>query len=537
MNRFAFYCRSVTLLLLLTLASGCATRAPLADFPRPATHALAADKTGPLAQSVHQPAGIDSEQSGFYLLVSGKEAFEARLALIQQARTSLDLQYYAAAQDRTGTAILNALLAASRRGVRVRVLLDDLNLDAPDDALAVMAVQPNFEVRIFNPITTGGRSFLARASAMLGDYDHLERRMHNKSLIADGVMAIIGGRNLADQYFDARADMNFRDLDVLTAGNLPGRLEASFDRYWNSKESYPLPALESRPPSAEAVASLQANPVSPPQAPGTATDVMLLPIPDAASANALLNKATGQLIWARAWLAVDSPSKVEPDDEHAQDHAGSKPGRGLALALQQAHHEFIILSAYFVPRDGGTATLGALQQRGVQVKVLTNSLASTDVAAVHSAYRKYRKALLASGVQLYEFKPVAGVKGLGLSGGSSRASLHTKAYVIDRRILMIGSFNLDPRSVNLNTEQAVLIESPALAQHVAQLYDTAATPKYSYHVEFDPADSSEPASSRDLQWVSEENGAPVTYTTEPQAGIWRRMINGVVGLFPADGEL
>lgn len=350
MNRLAVSCRVCAVLLLLALTSGCATRAPLADFPRPATQALAADTSGPLGHAVSKPAGVDPEQSGFYLLVSGKEAFEARLALIQQARTSLDLQYYAAAQDRTGTAILNALLAASRRGVRVRLLLDDLNLNNPDDLLAILAIQPNFEVRIFNPITTGGRSFLARASAMIADYDHLERRMHNKSLIADGVLAVIGGRNLADQYFDARADMNFRDLDVLAAGNLPGRLEASFDRYWNSKESYPLPALESRPPNADALAQWQTNPLPQPQKPADAADVTLLPIPDPASANTLLTKATSQLIWARAWLAVDNPAKVETDDAQAQqDHAESKPGQGLLLALRQAHQEFIILSAYFVP--------------------------------------------------------------------------------------------------------------------------------------------------------------------------------------------
>ncbi|MBB5192557.1 putative cardiolipin synthase [Silvimonas terrae] len=522
------------ILLLLLAMAGCATRAPLSDFDRPASHALAADTQGPLGQSVTAAAATHADQSGFYLLVHGQEAFEARLALIQQARTSLDLQYYTALQDHTGTVILNALAAAARRGVRVRLLLDDLNLDKPDGMLAIMAVQPNFEVRVFNPLTTGGRSMFARAGALIADYDHLERRMHNKSLIADGVLAIVGGRNLADQYFDARPDMNFRDLDVLAAGQLPGKLGTTFDHYWNSKESYPLPALEPRPPSQEAITGWQNGGNAPPP-PADKKEPAQMPVPDAASANAFLGKATRNLIWAQAWLAADNPDKVEAD---ADAQTGSKPGKGLLLAAQLAQHEFIIMSAYFVPRDGGTQFLGQMEQRGVAVKVLTNSLASTDVAAVHSAWRKYRKALIASGVEVHEFRPVAGVHGAALSTGSSRASLHTKAYVVDRQILMIGSFNLDPRSVNLNTEQAVLIKNPELAQQVAYLYDQAATPKYSYKLELaPPRRPDDTPQSRQLRWIGQEDGKDETWTSEPGAGLWRRTLSGVVGLFPADDEL
>ncbi|WP_188705460.1 phospholipase D family protein [Silvimonas iriomotensis] len=528
--------RRWSLLLLISIVmAGCATRAPLAEFDRPASHALPADPGGPLGQSVTAAGIAHPDQSGFYLLVHGQEAFEARLALIQQARTSLDLQYYTALQDHTGTVILNALTAAARRGVRVRVLLDDLNLGHPDSMLAIMAVQPNFEVRVFNPLTTGDRSMFARAGALFADYDHLERRMHNKSLIADGVLAIVGGRNLADQYFDARPDMNFRDLDVLAAGQLPGKLETSFDHYWNSKESYPLQALESRPPTPEAINAWQTASNAPPP-PTDNKEPAQMQIPDAASADALLATATSHLIWAHAWLAADNPDKVEADNASAP--AMSKPGAGLFMAARRAQHEFIIMSAYFVPRDGGTQMLADLEQRGVAVKVLTNSLASTDVAAVHSAWRKYRKQLVASGVEVHEFRPVAGVHGAALSTGSSRASLHTKAYVVDRQILMIGSFNLDPRSVNLNTEQAVLIKSPELAEQVAHLYDLAATPKYSYLLELAPPHRpDDTAQSRQLRWVGQEDGQDKTWTSDPDAGLWRRMLSGVVTLFPADDEL
>ncbi len=524
------------ILLIMLVLAGCATRAPLTEFNRPASHAMVADTQGPLGQSVLAASTAHADQSGFYLLVHGQEAFEARLALIQQARTSLDLQYYTAMQDHTGTVILNALAAAARRGVRVRLLLDDLNLDKPDGMLAIMAVQPNFEVRVFNPLTTGGRSVFARAGAMIADYDHLERRMHNKSLIADGVLAIVGGRNLADQYFDARPDMNFRDLDVLAAGLLPGKLETSFDHYWNSQESYPLPALESRPPSQEAITGWQNASKAPPP-PIDQKEPAQIPVPDAASANAFLSKATHNLIWAQAWLAADNPDKVDAN-ANPDAQTDSKPGQGLLLAARHAQHEFIIMSAYFVPRDGGTQFLGLMEQRGVAVKVLTNSLASTDVAAVHSAWRKYRKALLASGVEVHEFRPVAGVHGAALSTGSSRASLHTKAFVVDRQILMIGSFNLDPRSVNLNTEQAVLIKSPELAEQVAHLYDQAATPKYSYKLELaPPRRPDDTPQSRQLRWIGQEDGKDETWTSDPDAGLWRRTLSGVVSLFPADDEL
>jgi putative cardiolipin synthase len=258
-------------------------------------------------------------------------------------------------------------------------------------------------------------------------------------------------------------------------------------------------------------------------------------IPDAASADALLAKATSNLIWAQAWLAADNPDKVEAEDG---TQVGSKPGKGLLLAATHAQHEFIIMSAYFVPRDGGTSFLGQLEQRGVAVKVLTNSLASTDVAAVHSAWRKYRKALIASGVEVHEFRPVAGVHGAALSTGSSRASLHTKAYVVDRQVLMIGSFNLDPRSVNLNTEQAVLIKSPELAEQVAHIFDLAATPKYSYTLELAPPHRpDDTAQSRQLLWIGQEDGKDKTWTSDPDAGLWRRMLSGVVSWFPADDEL
>lgn len=549
-----------------SLVSACATRADISTFPRPHSTYLPAPPHSVLAQSVGPQVAAHAGLSGFYLLVAGHEAFEARLALIQQAQTSLDLQYYAAMEDRTGHAILDALVAAARRGVRVRLLLDDMNIKNPDNVVALAATEPHFEARVFNPVTTGGRSTLARVSAMMGDYDHLERRMHNKSLIADDTFAILGGRNLADEYFGVNTDVNFRDLDVLIAGALPDRVSRSFDHYWNSPEAYPVAALADRPPEQAVIDRWKNDPQSTYKT-TEPKEKNALPIPDAATANALLSKATQNLIWAHAWLAVDNPDKVDPDNQatepaptpaaassaatataastprppavNASGAASSKPAQGLARMLDKAQHEFIIISAYFVPREGGTEKLSEMEQRGVHVRVLTNSLASTDVAAVHAGYRHYRKALLASGVQLNEFKPIGGEpSGAGISKGSSRASLHTKAYVVDRKYLMIGSFNLDPRSVNLNTEQAVLINSPQLAGQVAALYDTSTQPQYSYSVTFKPDANGKTSSDSPLQWqANDENGKPTTWTSDPEAGFTRRFVSKFVSWLPADGEL
>ncbi len=298
---------SVVILLTSVLLSACATRADITQYPRPPSTYLPTPAASALAQSVAPQVTAHPGQSGFYLLVSGKEAFEARMALIQQAQKSLDLQYYAAMEDRTGHAILDALVAAARRGVRVRLLLDDMNIKNPDNVVALAATEPNFEARVFNPVTTGGRSMLARASAMLSDYDHLERRMHNKSLIADNAFAILGGRNLADQYFGVNTDVNFRDLDILIAGELPDHASRSFDHYWNSKESYPVAALSSRPPTPEVLKAWKSNPqatyaAEDPQQDKAEEKKGALPIPDAASSNALLARASQQLIWLmRGW--------------------------------------------------------------------------------------------------------------------------------------------------------------------------------------------------------------------------------------------
>ncbi|KPC52865.1 phospholipase D family protein [Amantichitinum ursilacus] len=530
---------SAVILLAGVLLTACATRADITQYPRPPSTYLPTPAASALAQSVASQVSAHPGQSGFYLLVSGKEAFEARMALIQQAQKSLDLQYYAAMEDRTGHAIMDALVAAARRGVRVRLLLDDMNIKNPDNVVALAATEPNFEARVFNPVTTGGRSALARASAMFSDFDHLERRMHNKSLIADNAFAILGGRNLADQYFGVNSDVNFRDLDILIAGALPDHASRSFDHYWNSKESYPVAAVANRPPSPEVLKAWKANPQAAYAAEdpkgGKEAEKGALPIPDAASSNALLARASQQLIWANAWLAVDNPNKVDPDEPDTP----SKPGKGLATMLDRAHKEFIIISAYFVPQDGGTAKLNEMSQHGVKVKVLTNSLASTDVAAVHAGYRHYRKALLASGVDIYEFKPVGGEpSGAGFSKGSSRASLHTKAYVVDRKYLMIGSFNLDPRSVNLNTEQAVLINSPQLAGQVAALYDKATLPQYSYHVTLKPDADGKTSAKSALVWTAtDDKGQPKTWGSDPDAGFSRRFISRFVSWLPADGEL
>lgn len=515
-------------------AAGCATPLP-SPIAAPVSHAFAPDQRTPLSHAIAADVAAHPGQSGFHLLSSGTEALIMRIALVEAARRSIDLQYYSARNDATGQLLLEALRRAAARGVRVRLLVDDLNLKHPDPTLSALATEPNFLVRVFNPVGPGTLGSLGRLVNLAARFDHLTRRMHNKAIIADNTFAIVGGRNLGDEYFDADPTVNFRDLDVLAAGPIVPRISSSFDRYWNSSESYPIATLEPPPqPAATAriCAALHAH-----------WQQMIHEHPALEPRQVALDRQLARgavtLIWANAEFDADSPSKID-DTGNTPD---SRPGARLLQLVQGAQHEFLAISPYFVPRRKGVELLSRLVARGVHVSVLTNSLASTDVVPVHAGYAPYRIPLLEAGVQLYEFKPVRG-KRRTLLGGASRASLHAKAYVIDRRDVIIGSFNLDPRSVWLNTELVLVIHSPQIAGRLAQMFDRAISPKSSYHVVLanvppiseDPARSGHAPGPR-LAWLTEEDGQPHRYDVDPDAGLWRNAVTGFFGLLPYEGQL
>lgn len=505
--------------LLLGWTTGCASlpdnvhRQPSAAFAAPEQTAL-----GQLAQARRGQARSDS---GFALLDSVDTAFSSRLALIERAQRSLDLQYYAIHADASTEVLLRAAREAARRGVRVRILLDDFNSVGEDAQVLRLAFEPNVEIRLFNPLTGPRNSLIGRVVGSLHDAGRIQKRMHNKLFIADNAWGITGGRNLGDAYFGAGGKQNFIDLDVLAAGRIVRDMSTSFDRYWNDELAYPVESLispdeleELRKPPITGNADpsgpqpAKAAPAPAPALPVTASPSVLPSVTPTAVAEAErppLDLAAVPLTWAPAVLMADKPGKIGPGDDEV--NAGETVVDGLQSLMSGTQRDLLIVSPYFVPGARMMALYGELRKRGVRIRVLTNSLASNDAPAAHAGYMRYRKALLDMGVELYEMRsdPDSAAALLGSRGGSdkgsgfsfglgsgsttgpggskagtrSRASLHSKAVIIDGRLAVIGSMNLDLRSQLKNSEVGLVIRSTAIAaQATAQLEKTFASAAY-----------------------------------------------------------
>lgn len=506
--------RWLAMVLLLGWASGCASlpanegRTPSRAFAQPELTAL-----GQLVQARRAQAGTRSD-SGFHLLDGVDEALSSRLALVDGAQRSLDLQYYAIHADASTEVILHRVREAARRGVKVRILLDDFNSVGEDAQVLRLAFEPNVQMRLFNPLPGGRGSMLGRIVTSLHDVGRMQKRMHNKLFIADNAWGITGGRNLGDRYFGSGDKQNFVDLDVLAAGRVVRDMSASFDRYWNDELAYPVQTLLD-PQDLEALRKPQL-PASTPGAVAAAAEPPRPVLPVTASPTVLPSVSLGELaqaqrpsmdlprvplVWAPSTLLVDAPGKVGPGDDEVD--AGETMIDGLLTLMQAAQREVLIISPYFVPGARMMAVYEQLRKRGVRVRVLTNSLASNDAPAAHAGYARYRKALLAMGVELYEMRSDAetasDLLGSGSSGSrrrerssffgsgpggskaytNSRASLHSKAVIIDQRLSVIGSMNLDLRSQLQNSEVGLVIRSPALAQQATrQIENTLATAAY-----------------------------------------------------------
>lgn len=500
---------------------GCTSAQPSAsDFVRRESYAVAQTEPTSLQKVMAPQVRAHKGQSGFKLIARGRDALLMRIAMIQAAERSLDLQYYIVQNDDSGKLLLQAIMQAADRGVRVRILVDDITLKKSDPTWALLDAYPNIELRIFNPIFTQG-DLWKRIGSFLTDIEHYTKRMHNKVFIADNQLAMIGGRNLGDAYFDNSPDANFRDIDILAAGPITNDISHSFDRYWNGKEAYPITDVVSAKKGGPSVSELREALKKHWQ---EAMDNGVLKntprlVPQ------LRNKDIS-LLWSKAELAADSPAKIEQPAEFAS----SKPVSQIEAMSALARKEFIMVSPYFVPGEDGVEWIEAMEKRGVQVRILTNSLASTDVVSVHSGYRHYRKTILASGAELYEMEPLPGkFPPPGRFAKSSRASLHTKVYVIDRTDVIIGTMNLDPRSAQLNTEIALIVHSVPLAEQVGEIFDHAVSPDSSYRLTLDEKGS--------LVWNWVENGQEFHSGNEPKAGFWRNFRASLYSILPLENEL
>lgn len=508
-----------SVVVLALLLAGCSTLTP--QVPHTPSHALENPQQTALARSFAGAlAAGPGEASGVHLLVSGQEAFAARAALAESARHTLDLQYYIVEQDATATQLLYRALLAARRGVRVRLLIDDMNTGVRDSDLAILALHPNVQVRLFNPFSLRGFSSLSRMLELLGSDERLNRRMHNKLWIADNAAVVMGGRNLGDAYFEASPDAAFVDLDVLAVGQVVREVSGSFDRFWNSPWAIPIEAFVRAPvPLADRDAMLEDMAVRAEafRRGDYAQSVRALDLGRQIRLGglSLVPVAARALSDAPGDAVADLPDKVE----------GIFPAlRGM---VERAQHEVLMISPYFVPSDVSLGVLCGLARRGVQVSVLTNSLASTDVPVVHAGYARYRARLLACGVALFELRPSRERTAHTPQGLSSGASLHAKAVVVDRQSVLLGSMNLDPRSRRLNTEVALQVDSAALGAQLGRVFAEATTPGSAFQVRLDvPGD---PTSA--LHWDGLEDGRPRRHASEPLASPWRRIFTPFMGAF------
>ncbi|UUX96210.1 phosphatidylserine/phosphatidylglycerophosphate/cardiolipin synthase family protein [Aquabacterium sp. J223] len=512
-------------LLMSALAplGGCASLPP--PGPRTVSRALDDPPSTTLGRRVAaaQPApGL----SGFRLVPSGQDALAVLVSLADQAQRTLDLQYYLVHNEPSTRSLLQHVRAAADRGVRVRLLVDDLNTAGNDEAFRRLTEHPRIEVRLFNPLPAGRFSTITRVMASLREVDRINRRMHNKMFVADNALAFMGGRNLGDAYFLQSDSANFVDLDVVVAGPAVQALSRSFDRYWNSPLAYPVQVLvpqAKRPDDAAATVpppvppSDDARPSAPTAAPPVALDGSAPPLGAQAQAQSpvaadLAPGAPLRLQWASARLLADSPQKIEQAVDGAEPDA--QMFDDVTALLQSARREVLIVSPYLVPGTRGMALFKSLRERGVRVRVLTSSLASTDAPVVHIGYSRYRAPMLDLGIELHELRNRLGPDRRLGSFGQSEARLHAKAVVVDGRHVLIGSMNLDPRSMDLNSEIGLLLNSPPLAAELTRLVDGVLAGS-SLQVRRDDQGR--------LRWEGRIDGGPVVLHREPDAALLRRL--------------
>ncbi|OOV97369.1 phospholipase D family protein [Pseudomonas sp. MF4836] len=504
--------QAFALLLLITAGlSGCATL----NVPREPSQALPATESA-FGRSIQAQAAPYQGRSGFRLLSNSTEAFMARAELIRNAQSSLDLQYYIVHDGISTRMLVDELLKAADRGVRIRILLDDTTSDGLDQVIATLAAHPQIQIRLFNPLHLGRSTGITRAAGRLFNLSQQHRRMHNKLWLADNSVAIVGGRNLGDEYFDAEPSLNFTDIDMLSVGPVAEQLGHSFDQYWNSALSKPIDEFLSSVPTARDLANTRQQ-LEQSLADTRRQNHALYQQLKTYQSHPRMDIWRKELIWAWNQALWDAPSKVlarnEPDPQLLLTTQ-------LAPELQGVSQELIMISAYFVPGQPGLVYLTGRADAGVQVSLLTNSLEATDVPAVHGGYAPYRKALLEHGVRLFELRRQPGDHGgsgphlFRSTWRGSDSSLHSKAMIFDRQKSFIGSFNFDPRSVLWNTEVGVLVDSPELAEHVRALALQGMAPALSYEAKLQDGK---------IVWVTEDNQQLHTLTREP--GSWWRRIN------------
>ena len=512
-----------TSLAMLTgvLLAGCMSAPPTAD--RTESFKLADPKESTLGRSLAESSENNPERSGHVVLDTGRQAYNARIALAGSAQLTLDAQYYIWNDDATGRILAEQLVVAANRGVRVRLLMDDYGVGDKDHQLSALDAHARIEVRAYNPFNAHFRSGLRRWANFAFGFARLNRRMHSKTFIVDNSIAITGGRNIGDEYFDANPTMNHHDRDMLSIGSVVGDISGQFDEMWNSEWSLPISALSdarfSSDKLAERYQQLQAD---------TKVDRdRIYPLPLSQEARvALVQSFLDEAIWAPTRFVYNPPSITRGDE------AGGAMVTGTLLELlSAARSEVLVESAYFTIMDDMLSRVSPYLESGLSIKVLTNSLATTDVWTIHAGYTRNREELLRRGVGLFEWRGDGRscstvIDNDMIECGNFKYSLHAKSVVFDRKIIFVGSFNLNPRSHLLNTETALVVESTELAQRIAADIALNMRPENSWKLGFDD--------DGDLRWYGTADGEPVIIDHEPQTSAMSRFKAGAAAVLPLE---
>jgi putative cardiolipin synthase len=500
------------------MVTGCAVQTAV-ERPSP-TFAVAMDSTSPLGKLASAAGEKPSGESGFVVLDTGRQAFLARSNLIEAASTSIDAQYYIWNSDASGRYLARRLFAAAERGVRIRLLLDDMNVKGRDSVLADMSRHPNIEIRLYNPASV--RQGPGKNLALLRDFQRINRRMHNKTFISDSALAVVGGRNIGDEYFDLHAEVNHRDRDVLALGGIVASIANNFDDYWNSPWSIGVESIVGDSRKAGTYTELSSA-----QWLSAIEKVLQIhqPSEDQSTAIGALNNIVEDMVWARAELIYD-PAVTDMGEDTNQPMRTADALREIVTASKS---EVLIESAYLVLAERQLELVEELKARGVRVAAITNSLATNDVTANHAAYARWRPEMVQSGMELHELRPDAGACSLWIETPDycrhGAVSLHAKSAVFDRKVLYVGSFNFNLRSAYLNGETVLVIYSPELAQRVAEDIELAMKLDNSWRV-----------TDRDgrLQWIYREGDIG---DREPAVTWWRRFTSHLISILPIEKYL
>ena len=505
----------LVLLAALVLLHACAT--PLKPHPQPESFALPADPAAAEWEPLKSNLPTDEATSWFDLQDVGPDALRWRLALLDTATSSIDAQYFIWRDDAVGSLLLERLLLAADRGVRIRLLLDDSFLAGEDLVLIAVDAHPNVEVRIFNPFQLRADDMLVRYIENLNDNTRINHRMHNKLLIADSQAAVVGGRNIADEYFGFNQDHNFRDFDVLVTGEVMPQITNSFDTYWNSDWAFPVAIVDHRK--------------------GTQAELNQLRGSLRENASVLNDWVEGSAAEPRNWLAqwaalaqtmLPGKATIHQDNPDFADDASPVRAAAQILALfGQTETDAVSISPYLIPPEDVLHTIDQLSQQGVRIKALTNSLASNNHVAAHTAYRHRRKQLLEAGVALHELRPQAPERTRFEAPGftAEHIGLHAKILVLDKRLVFVGTLNADPRSLVLNTEVSLMIDSPQLAEAILGAFSTDFIPQNSWRVVLEE--------NGQLSWHSSDG----VLDRQPAGSVWRRIADFFYGLLPIDEQL